>query len=372
MPATVRRIAVRRATPSRRRPPDRPRGDEDGAAGARDACRHRSRDQLPRGRAGAAGQCRSSSVERRLAPCRAPPASPSSKSGRATGCRTKRRASRPPTRSRSSIACPRAGLAGRSRWRRSSARSGCRRWRTPARCSPASRGAPQVRYAALVPNLAGLERAHAAGVRDVADLRRGLGDVQPPQHQPGHRRLARRAIARVCARAHRARACASAATSRPRSAVRSRATCRSGACRRRLGGADRRWARSRSRSATPSASRIRDRCRQSSTPLPRACRSTQIALHFHDTRGTALANVLAALRARGRDLRCVVPAGSADARTRPGATGNLATEDLVYMLDGLGIDTGVDLAAVVEASAFIEARIGHRLPSRYYRAISKP
>jgi hydroxymethylglutaryl-CoA lyase len=54
----------------------------------------------------------------------------------------------------------------------------------------------------------------------------------------------------------------------------------------------------------------------------------------------------------------------------PGATGNVATEDLLYMLHGLGIDTGVDLAAVVAASRYIESRIGHRLPSRYYRAIS--
>jgi hydroxymethylglutaryl-CoA lyase len=52
----------------------------------------------------------------------------------------------------------------------------------------------------------------------------------------------------------------------------------------------------------------------------------------------------------------------------PGATGNLATEDLVYMLEGLGVETGVDLDALMEASAFIEARIGHPLPSHYYRA----
>jgi hydroxymethylglutaryl-CoA lyase len=55
----------------------------------------------------------------------------------------------------------------------------------------------------------------------------------------------------------------------------------------------------------------------------------------------------------------------------PGATGNLATEDLIYMLDGLGVETGVNLAAVVEASAYIEPRVGHRLPSRYYRAVKR-
>ena len=52
----------------------------------------------------------------------------------------------------------------------------------------------------------------------------------------------------------------------------------------------------------------------------------------------------------------------------PGATGNLATEDLIYMLHGLDIDTGVDAAALLEASHFIESRIGHPLPSRFYRA----
>jgi hydroxymethylglutaryl-CoA lyase len=51
----------------------------------------------------------------------------------------------------------------------------------------------------------------------------------------------------------------------------------------------------------------------------------------------------------------------------PGATGNLATEDLIYMLDGLGVATGVSLPALIEASRFIESRIGHLLPSRVYR-----
>jgi hydroxymethylglutaryl-CoA lyase len=92
-----------------------------------------------------------------------------------------------------------------------------------------------------------------------------------------------------------------------------------------------------------------------------------IALHFHDTRGTALANVLAAM-----DLGIATfdasAGGLGGCPYAPGATGNLATEDLIYMLDGLGIETGVDLRALVAASAFIESRIGHPLPSRYYRA----
>ena len=95
---------------------------------------------------------------------------------------------------------------------------------------------------------------------------------------------------------------------------------------------------------------------------------SQVALHFHDTRGTALANVLAAL-----DLGVATfdasAGGLGGCPYAPGATGNLATEDLIYVLDGLGIETGVDLAALVEASAFMEGRIGHTLPSRYANAV---
>jgi hydroxymethylglutaryl-CoA lyase len=94
-----------------------------------------------------------------------------------------------------------------------------------------------------------------------------------------------------------------------------------------------------------------------------------IALHFHDTRGTALANVLTALE-QGVTTFDSSAGGLGGCPYAPGATGNLATEDLIYMLDGLAIETGIDLNAVVEASAFIESRIGHLLPSRYYRAAS--
>ena len=94
---------------------------------------------------------------------------------------------------------------------------------------------------------------------------------------------------------------------------------------------------------------------------------TKIALHFHDTRGTALANVLAALDI-GVTTFDSSAGGLGGCPYAPGATGNVATEDLVYMLSGLGIRTGVDLGRLLEASAFIEPAIGHPLPSRYYRA----
>jgi len=93
----------------------------------------------------------------------------------------------------------------------------------------------------------------------------------------------------------------------------------------------------------------------------------QIALHFHDTRGTALANVLASLDF-GVTTFDASAGGLGGCPYAPGATGNLATEDLLYLLHGLGLDTGVSLDAVYAASTAIEPVVGHQLPSRYVRA----
>ena len=93
----------------------------------------------------------------------------------------------------------------------------------------------------------------------------------------------------------------------------------------------------------------------------------RIALHFHDTRGTALANVLASL-SFGIATYDASAGGLGGCPYAPGAAGNLATDDLIYMLDGLGIETGVSLAAVGEASTFIASKIDHPLPSRYFTA----
>jgi hydroxymethylglutaryl-CoA lyase len=90
----------------------------------------------------------------------------------------------------------------------------------------------------------------------------------------------------------------------------------------------------------------------------------RVALHFHDTRGTALANVLASLPF-GITTFDASSGGLGGCPYAPGAAGNLATDDLIYMLDGLGIVTGVSLEKVSEASAFIASKIDHRLPSRY-------
>ncbi len=95
----------------------------------------------------------------------------------------------------------------------------------------------------------------------------------------------------------------------------------------------------------------------------------RVALHFHDTRGTALVNVLAAL-SYGVATFDASTGGLGGCPFAPGAAGNLATEDLVYMLDGLGAETGVSLAALSGASTFIAARLDHPLPSRYAQAVA--
>ena len=93
----------------------------------------------------------------------------------------------------------------------------------------------------------------------------------------------------------------------------------------------------------------------------------RVAVHFHDTRGTALANVLAALQ-EGVTVVDSAAGGTGGCPYAPGASGNLATEDLLYMLHGMGVETGVDLAGVAEASRALAARLGRALPSRYLQA----
>jgi hydroxymethylglutaryl-CoA lyase len=93
----------------------------------------------------------------------------------------------------------------------------------------------------------------------------------------------------------------------------------------------------------------------------------KLALHFHDTRGTALANVLTALQL-GVTIFDSSAGGLGGCPYAPGAAGNLATEDLLYMLHGLGIETGVDLTKVVEATSFLAPLLGHAPTSKYWRA----
>jgi len=93
----------------------------------------------------------------------------------------------------------------------------------------------------------------------------------------------------------------------------------------------------------------------------------RLAYHFHDTRGTALANVLAGLE-DGISCFDSSTGGTGGCPFAPGAAGNLATEDLVYMLDGMGISHGVELAGVFAAARFIAAALGRPLASKVGQA----
>ena len=224
--------------------------------------------------------------------------------------------------------------------------------------------APATRYTALVPNLAGLERARAAGVTEVA--------IFAAASETFSQRNINQSIDEsldtyraVSARAHalglRVRAYLSTAFGCPfegavdtaRVAELSAALIEMGAYEVALSDTI--------GIAHPGQVPVVLAAVAARVPL------AQIALHFHDTRGAALANVLVALQhgIATFDASC---GGLGGCPYAPGATGNLATEDLVYMLDGLGIESGVRLDSLVEASRFIEPLVGHALPSRYYQA----
>jgi hydroxymethylglutaryl-CoA lyase len=224
---------------------------------------------------------------------------------------------------------------------------------------------PAVRYSALVPNLAGLERAHRAQVSEVAVFAAASESFsQKNINQSIEASL--ETYRGVCARAAelglRVRGYVSTAFGCPfegpvppgRVASVAAALVDMGAFEVAVSDT---IGIAHPGQVRPVVDAVAERI-----PLSR------IALHFHDTRGTGLANVLTALDVGVAtfDASC---GGLGGCPYAPGATGNLATEDLIYMLDGLGIETGVNLEGLVEASRFMEPRVGHRLPSRYYRAV---
>jgi hydroxymethylglutaryl-CoA lyase len=224
------------------------------------------------------------------------------------------------------------------------------------------------RYAALVPNLTGLERAHAAGVSEVgifAAASETFSRRNINQSIDGSLEIYQAVCARAAELGIRVRGYVSTAFGCPfegeipvsRVAEVAAALIKMGAFEVAI-------------SDTIGIAHPGQVPRVVGAVSERI-RMDAIALHFHDTRGTALANVLTAL-----DLGVATfdasAGGLGGCPYAPGATGNLATEDLIYMLDGLGIETGVDLEALVEASAFIEPQVGHPLASRYYRAAKRP
>jgi hydroxymethylglutaryl-CoA lyase len=93
----------------------------------------------------------------------------------------------------------------------------------------------------------------------------------------------------------------------------------------------------------------------------------QLAVHFHDTRGTALANITVSLQLGIRTVDSAV-GGLGGCPYAPGASGNVATEDVVYMLHGMGVQTGVDLDKLVGISERLSGQLARELPSKYLKA----
>jgi hydroxymethylglutaryl-CoA lyase len=92
-----------------------------------------------------------------------------------------------------------------------------------------------------------------------------------------------------------------------------------------------------------------------------------VAVHFHDTRGTALANILVAVE-MGITTVDAALGGLGGCPYAPGASGNVATEDVVYMLEEMGVKTGVELEKLIDCSRLASTLVGHEMPSKYYRA----
>ena len=221
-----------------------------------------------------------------------------------------------------------------------------------------------VRYSALVPNAAGLERAHAAGVTEIAIFAAASETFSTRNiNQTIDDSLAtyRDVAARALQLGMKVRAYVSTAFGCPFEGAVAPARVRDVCAALIEMGAFEVAVSDTIGIAHPG------QVPQVVAAVAERVPTQQIALHFHDTRGTALANVLTALDL-GIATYDASAGGLGGCPYAPGATGNLATEDLVYMLDGLGIRTGVDLEALVRASRFIEPHVGHALPSRYYRA----
>jgi hydroxymethylglutaryl-CoA lyase len=223
---------------------------------------------------------------------------------------------------------------------------------------------PGIRYAALVPNLAGLDRAMAAGVADIAifaaasetfsrkNINQGVDDSLD-----AYRQVCDRALASGL----RVRAYLSTAFGCPYEGAVPPGRVAELATRLLALGAFEVAVSDTIGVAHPGAViQVLDAV-LARAPVDR------VALHFHDTRGTALANVLAGLAA-GVTTFDASAGGLGGCPYAPGAAGNLATDDLIYMLNGLGVDTGVSLEALSEASAFLAGRLAHPLPSRYAQA----
>jgi hydroxymethylglutaryl-CoA lyase len=224
---------------------------------------------------------------------------------------------------------------------------------------------PGARYVALVPNSRGLDRAVAAGVQDVALFLAATESFS--------RANINRSIAQSLEDAKAVSAGARAAGLRVRAYISVAFGCPyEGAVEpsavRRVAeglfeiGADEVVLGDTIGVATPGDVPRLIRTLLELAPLERW------GMHFHDTRGVALANVLASLEVGISHFDSSSGGLGGCPFAGPGAAGNLATEDLVYMLDGLGVDHGVSLDGVLAASRYIVDAVGHPLTSKVFQA----
>jgi hydroxymethylglutaryl-CoA lyase len=231
---------------------------------------------------------------------------------------------------------------------------------------PAIRKRPGVRYLALVPNERGLDRALAAGVQDIvvftaasdAFAQRNIRMTIPESLDVFGRVIARAKNGGVRVRAALSTAfgCPFEGAVPPANVVRvARALLELGADE--LSIAD-----------TIGVATPNQVVAVVGALLDAGIGLDRFALHFHDTRGTALANITTALQLGVYEFDASA-GGLGGCPFAPGATGNVATEDVLYLLNGLGIATGIDLAKIRAASRFIGTLLEGRIVSRAFRAL---
>lgn len=224
---------------------------------------------------------------------------------------------------------------------------------------------PDVRYPVLVPNLRGLARAEAAGAQAIAVFT-AASDAFTERNIGMTIEASLEAFAPVLARAREMgwwrRGYVSMAFGCPYSGAVAPERAVEVALRLLdLGAEEVCFGDTIGVAVPPQVTELTERATEAGIP------SAAIAFHFHDTRGTALANVVAGLAAGTRCFDAST-GGTGGCPYAPGAAGNLATEDLVYLLDAMGFEHGVELDRVLEAARYIAGVLGRPVASKVGQA----